>query len=59
MQRKGAGRSYGLKLCIGIPAVVGAGGIKEILDIRLDESENKQLADSVMKLKSVIADIGF
>lgn len=51
---------YGIDdVCIGIPAVVGAGGIKEILDIRLDESENKQLAESVMKLKSVIADIGF
>lgn len=51
---------YGIDdVCIGIPAIVGAGGIKEILDIRLDESENKQLAESVMKLKSVIADIGF
>lgn len=51
---------YGIDdVCIGIPAIVGAGGIKEILDIRLDESENKQLAESVTKLKSVIADIGF
>lgn len=51
---------YGVDdVCIGIPAIVGAGGIKEILDIRLDESENKQLAESVTKLKSVIAEIDF
>ncbi len=51
---------YGIDdVCIGIPAIVGAGGIKEILDIKLNDDENRRLDESVRKLKSVIEKIGF
>ncbi len=47
---------YGVDdVCIGVPAIVGSNGIKKVLDIRLNDEENKKLYESVDKLKSVIA----
>lgn len=47
---------YGLEdVCIGIPSIVGSRGIEKVLDIPLNETEMKNLVNSVEKLKSVIS----
>ncbi len=46
---------YGLEdLCISVPAVIGKHGISHVLDIPLDEDENRRLQASAKTLKEVI-----
>jgi len=46
---------YGMNdLCIGLPCIVGAGGIHRILDIPLDENETLMLMKSCDALKEII-----
>lgn len=50
---------YGLEdLCISVPAVVGRKGINHVLDIPLNEDENRRLQASAKALKDVITSIG-
>lgn len=49
---------YGIDgVCIGLPAVIGRGGVKRILDIPLDETEHKKLIASSVELHGMCADI--
>lgn len=46
---------YGLcDICLGLPCVVGSSGIKEVLEIPLDDNEARMLTESAQKLRSVI-----
>lgn len=46
---------YGLEdLCISVPAVIGKNGISHVLDIPLNEDENRRLQASAKTLKEVI-----
>jgi L-lactate dehydrogenase len=49
---------YGLdNLCIGVPAIVGSGGVEKVLDIPLSNDENSKLVSSVETLKGVISEL--
>ncbi len=49
---------YGLDdVCIGVPSIVGSGGIEKVLDIPLNDEEQKNLENSVATLKKVIAEL--
>lgn len=49
---------YGLDdVCIGVPSIVGSGGIEKVLDIPLDKEEKENLLKSVETLKGVIAEL--
>ena len=38
---------YGLNnICIGVPVIVGANGVEEIIEINLDDIENEKLQNS-------------
>ena len=54
---------YGLNdLFIGVPVKLGAGGIEEIVEIKLTDEENAALrksADAVQELKDVLKGLGF
>lgn len=46
---------YGLNdICMGVPTVVGSSGVEKLLDIPLDDEEQRQLLDSAKTLKSVL-----
>ncbi len=50
---------YGLAdLFIGVPAIIGAGGIERIVEIRLTEAERGQLETSVEAVRGMIAEAG-
>ncbi len=45
---------YGLEdVCLGVPSIVGRGGVKKVLDIPLDIQENKLLKRSAEELKEL------
>lgn len=49
---------YGLDdICLGLPTIIGEGGIKEILEIPLDVTEEKMLRGSADKIKNIIESI--
>ncbi|MBO5845462.1 MAG: hypothetical protein J6Q77_02335, partial [Clostridia bacterium] len=49
---------YGLyDVCLGIPCVVGRNGIKQVLEIPLDDLERSMLISSAQKLKSLAASL--
>lgn len=49
---------YGINdVCMGLPSIVGSEGISKILEIPLNESEQRYLYESADKLKAVIKDI--
>ena len=49
---------YGLEdVCLGVPAVIGSGGVEHVLDIPLSSMEKEQLIDSAEKLKSIALEI--
>ena len=49
---------YGLDdICLGLPCIVGADGVKEILEIPLNDHEQKMLELSAKKIKEVIDDL--
>jgi malate dehydrogenase len=46
---------YGVKgMFIGVPAVLGAGGVERILDVELDEAESRAFMGSVSAIKGLI-----
>lgn len=46
---------YGLNdICMGVPTVVGSSGVEKVLDIPLNDEEQRQLLDSAKTLKSVL-----
>ena len=50
---------YGLSnVALSVPCILGRNGIKEILDIPLDETESRMLQDSADKLGSVLDELG-
>ena len=50
---------YGLSdVCMGLPAIVGRDGVREVLEIPLNEEESRNLQASAAKLKDVIARLG-
>lgn len=42
---------------VGVPAVLGAGGVEKILELSLDEEEQKLMDNSVSAVKSLVADM--
>jgi len=48
---------YGVDgIFIGVPAVIGAGGVEKILEIELDEEESKSFAASVEAVRALISE---
>jgi L-lactate dehydrogenase len=45
-------------VCLSLPAVVGRGGIREVLPIVLDQEEQEKLAASAATLREIIAQLG-
>jgi L-lactate dehydrogenase len=49
---------YGISdICLGVPCIVGSAGIKEILEIPLNDYEQNMLELSAQKIKKVIEDL--
>ena len=49
---------YGIKdVCIGLPSIIGYGGVKRVLEIPLDRTERSLLKNSADALKKVIEDL--
>ena len=46
-------------VCLSLPAVIGRGGIVQVLPIVLDDEERRQLSASAAALKEVIAQLGY
>ncbi|MBV7441139.1 malate dehydrogenase [Weeksellaceae bacterium TAE3-ERU29] len=45
---------YGLKdICVGVPAIIGANGVEEIVEIELNEEERIKFDDAVEKVREV------
>ena len=45
---------YGLEdICIGVPCIIGSNGIESIIDVKLDEKENKQMIESAKKVRTM------
>jgi len=48
---------YGIKeLFIGVPVVIGAGGVERVLEIDLDDEEKAKLARSAESVKKSVAE---
>jgi malate dehydrogenase len=48
---------YGIKgLFIGVPVVIGAGGVERVLEIDLNDEEKVKLAKSVESVKKSVAE---
>ncbi len=48
---------YGLEdVCLGLPAIVGRNGVREVLQIPLNEEEHRRLLASAAKLKEIITE---
>lgn len=51
---------YGLDdVCISVPSLIGAHGVEDILDIKLDKDELSALQESARTLKDALAESGF
>ena len=51
---------YGLDdICLGLPSIVGANGVKKILEISLNENELYLLQESARKIKAVVNSLNF
>lgn len=49
---------YGLDdVCLGVPTVVGKNGVERILDLPLNEDEERRLTESAEKMKDIIKEI--
>jgi malate dehydrogenase len=47
---------YGVKnLYVGVPTVIGAGGIERIVEIKLNAAEKKMFTKSVASVKGLVA----
>lgn len=50
---------YGVKgLFVGVPAVIGAGGVERVLEVELDESERAMFEKSVASVRKSVAETG-
>jgi malate dehydrogenase len=50
---------YGVKdLYVGVPVVIGAGGVERILEVELDEAEKAMLAKSVTSVRKSVSETG-
>lgn len=50
---------YGLRdLCLGVPCVVGHGGVKRVLELPLNDAEREALYASADKMRDIISSIG-
>jgi len=48
---------YGVKdLFIGVPVVIGAGGIEKIIEVRLNDAEKASFATSIESVKKTCAE---
>jgi malate dehydrogenase len=48
--------AYGLKgMYVGVPTIIGAGGIERIVDIKLDKAEQEMFQKSVDAVKGLVA----
>ena len=48
--------AYGLKgMYVGVPTIIGAGGIERIVDIKLDRAEQEMFQKSVDAVKGLVA----
>ena len=51
---------YGLEdICLGLPSIVGSGGVKEILEIPLNNEELELLQKSARKIKAIVDSLDF
>ena len=51
---------YGLEdICLGLPSIVGGNGVKEILEIPLNETELDLLQKSARKIKAIVDSLDF
>mgnify|MGYP003311676534 CR=1 FL=1 len=51
---------YGLEeICLGLPSIVGKSGVKEILEIPLNDTEIEMLKTSARKIKAIIDSLDF
>ena len=51
---------YGVEgLFLGVPAVIGAGGVERVLEFDLTEQEQIRLNETIAALKTVVAGVGF
>ncbi|MBI1909992.1 MAG: malate dehydrogenase [Deltaproteobacteria bacterium] len=49
---------YGVKgYFMGVPVVIGAGGIEKILEVKMNEAEKKLFAESVEHVKKLVAEV--
>jgi L-lactate dehydrogenase len=46
-------------VCLSLPAVIGLGGIREVLPIALDDDERRQLSASAAALRGTIRELGY
>jgi malate dehydrogenase len=47
---------YGLKdLYIGVPVIIGKGGVEKVVEIELNESEKKALNESAGRVRELLA----
>ena len=50
---------YGLKdVYVGVPVILGSGGVEKIIEIRLNDQEKEALASSAQKVKAIIEKLG-
>ena len=50
---------YGVKgLFVGVPAVIGAGGVERVLEVELDEKERAMFEKSVASVRKSVAETG-
>jgi malate dehydrogenase len=48
---------YGVKgLFLGVPVVIGAGGVERVLEVDLDERERAMLAKSIESVRKSVAE---
>jgi len=48
---------YGVKgLFLGVPVVIGAGGVERVLEVDLDDAEKSMLAKSVESVRKSVAE---
>jgi malate dehydrogenase len=51
---------YGIQgLYIGVPVVLGAGGVEKIIELKLNDDDLKSLQESATKYKGVLGEIGY
>ena len=47
--------AYGLKgMYVGVPTVIGAGGVEKIIDIKLDRDEQAMMDKSIEAVKGLV-----